>query len=34
LAEEICDRVYFLKDGTAKEVEEVENLKSKFLDQE
>ena len=34
LAEEICDRVYFLKDGHAEEVEEVENLKQKFLDQE
>ena len=32
LAEEICDRVYFLKDGKAEEVDEVENLKSKFLE--
>ena len=33
LAEEICDRVLFLKDGEIKEeVTEMENLKQKFLD--
>ncbi len=35
LAEEICDRVFFLKDGEITEViEEPENLTEKFLDQE
>ncbi|MFB6215549.1 MAG: ABC transporter ATP-binding protein [Candidatus Aenigmatarchaeota archaeon] len=35
LAEEICDRVFFLKDGNViDEITEVENLKQKFLDEE
>ncbi|MFB6145462.1 MAG: ABC transporter ATP-binding protein [Candidatus Nanohaloarchaea archaeon] len=35
LAEEICDRVFFLKDGEViDEIEGVENLKDKFLDEE
>jgi ABC-2 type transport system ATP-binding protein len=35
LAEELCDRVFFLKDGEViEEVTEVENLKEKFLEEE
>ncbi|MFB6143910.1 MAG: ABC transporter ATP-binding protein [Candidatus Nanohaloarchaea archaeon] len=35
LAEELCDRVFFLKDGEVVDVvEEVENLKQKFLEEE
>ncbi|MFB6180934.1 MAG: ABC transporter ATP-binding protein [Candidatus Nanohalobium sp.] len=35
LAEEVCDRVFFLKDGKVTEViEDPENLSEKFLDQE
>lgn len=35
LAEELCDRVLFLKDGEIiEEVEEVENLKQRFLEEE
>ncbi|WP_414837315.1 ABC transporter ATP-binding protein [Candidatus Nanosalina sp. VS9-1] len=33
LAEEVCDRVFFLKDGKiTREITEVENLKEKFLE--
>lgn len=33
LAEELCDRVFFLKDGEiVEEVEKVENLKQRFID--
>lgn len=33
LAEELCDRVFFLRDGeVVEEVENVENLKDRFLD--
>ncbi|EGQ43084.1 MAG: ABC-type multidrug transport system, ATPase component [Candidatus Nanosalina sp. J07AB43] len=33
LAEELCDRVFFLKDGEiVEEIEDVDNLKDKFLD--
>lgn len=35
LAEELCDRVVFLRDGkVVKEVETIENLKERFLDAE
>ena len=35
LAEEMCDRVLFIEEGTVvEEVEEVENLREKFLDEE
>ncbi|MFB6116436.1 MAG: ABC transporter ATP-binding protein [Candidatus Nanosalina sp.] len=35
LAEELCDRVIFLRDGeVVEEVEDVENLKQRFLDAE
>lgn len=35
LAEELCDRVFFLKDGKVIDiVEDVENLKQKFLEEE
>jgi ABC-2 type transport system ATP-binding protein len=35
LAEELCDRVFFLKDGEViEEVTDVENLKEKFLEEE
>lgn len=35
LAEELCDRVLFLKDGKVnREITEVENLKEKFLEEE
>ncbi|MFB6245671.1 MAG: ABC transporter ATP-binding protein [Candidatus Nanohaloarchaea archaeon] len=35
LAEELCDRVYFLRDGrTIDEVTEMENLKERFLEEE
>lgn len=35
LAEEVCDRVFFLKDGEViDEIENVENLKQKFLEEE
>jgi ABC-2 type transport system ATP-binding protein len=35
LAEEVCDRVLFLEDGEIiEEVEDVENLKEKFLEEE
>jgi ABC-2 type transport system ATP-binding protein len=35
LAEEVCDRVLFLRDGEViEEVKDVENLKEKFLEQE
>lgn len=35
LAEELCDRVFFLKDGEVlDEITEVENLKEKFLEEE
>lgn len=35
LAEELCDRVFFLKEGEVIEVvEDVENLKQKFLEEE
>lgn len=33
LAEELCDRVFFLKDGeVVEEIERVENLKERFID--
>ncbi len=34
LAEELCDRVFFMKEGTVvEEIEDVENLREKFLEE-
>jgi len=34
LAESLCDRIYFLKDGKLEEINQVENLSRKFTEEE